>query len=102
MLVRFSAFSFFFTGADVQIDLAAIATSPKHQRLGVGAMLVEWGVDRADNMKLPAYVESTPEGLRLYEKCGFHQVEVLPLDLNPVSKKPCHHFCMVRSAESKG
>ena len=48
-----------------------MAVHPKHQRRGIGRLLVQWGVDVAEQLKLPIYLEATFEGMRLYEKVGF-------------------------------
>ena len=34
-------------------------------------MLVEWGLQKADELGLEAFVESTLDGKPLYESCGF-------------------------------
>lgn len=38
-------------------------------------MLVEWGVKRADELGIEAFVEATEEGKGLYAKWGFGVVE---------------------------
>lgn len=52
--------------------LELIATKKAYQRRGIGAMLVQWGLDRAvEDGGWDCYLDSTPEGRRLYEKLGF-------------------------------
>ncbi|KAL8720359.1 MAG: hypothetical protein Q9181_007923 [Wetmoreana brouardii] len=51
------------------IDLCFV--HPSHPRRGAGRLLVEWGVKKADEMGLEAFVESTLAGKPLYESCGF-------------------------------
>jgi GNAT superfamily N-acetyltransferase len=51
--------------------LELIATRKAYQRRGLGARLVRWGMDRADEEGWDCYLDSTPEGKRLYEKLGF-------------------------------
>ncbi|KAI9781215.1 MAG: hypothetical protein M1835_004347 [Candelina submexicana] len=46
-----------------------------HQRRGAGEMLVRWGCEEADKLGLPAYVEASAAGHRLYESCGFEDRE---------------------------
>ncbi|KAH8908544.1 acyl-CoA N-acyltransferase [Coniochaeta sp. PMI_546] len=52
-------------------NLELIATKKAYQRKGLGARLVQWGVDRAAEDGWDCYLDSTPEGRRLYEKLGF-------------------------------
>jgi GNAT superfamily N-acetyltransferase len=44
---------------------------PAHRRKGVGALLMSWGVERADEMKMESFLEGTLIGRHLYEKFGF-------------------------------
>ncbi|KAJ3472936.1 hypothetical protein NLG97_g10620 [Lecanicillium saksenae] len=48
---------------------------PDYQRQGVGNLLVEWGVKKADELRPAAFVEASPTGTRLYERHGFHVLE---------------------------
>jgi len=44
-------------------------------------MLVERCLEDADRLGLPASLESSPEGHKLYLSCGFRDVEVLKIDM---------------------
>lgn len=44
---------------------------PDYQGKGVGAQLMKWGMDVAEGLNLPIYLESTAEGVPLYTKLGF-------------------------------
>ena len=48
-----------------------MAVHPKQRRRGIGRLLVQWGIDVAEQLNLPIYLEATFEGMRLYEKNGF-------------------------------
>jgi ribosomal protein S18 acetylase RimI-like enzyme len=37
-----------------ELDLAALGTSPNYQRQGAGSMLLDWGLERADDNGLAA------------------------------------------------
>lgn len=56
-------------GNAVNLDICVI--DPKYQRMGVGGLLVEWGVAKADELGFDAIVESSVYGKGLYEKHGF-------------------------------
>lgn len=43
-------------------------------------MLVQWGVDIADELHIPAYLESSPAGHSLYQKFGFKDIDELVLN----------------------
>jgi predicted N-acetyltransferase YhbS len=51
--------------------LHILVTDPEHHRRGAGAMLVKWGTEQADKAKLPAFLESSTVGKRLYFNLGF-------------------------------
>lgn len=48
-----------------------MATHPEYQRKGIGRLLVQWGIDVAEQLGLPIYLESTQGGIRLFEATGF-------------------------------
>jgi hypothetical protein len=62
-------------------------------------MLIKWGLDIADSLGLPAYLESSPVAHRLYEKFGFRDIDELTLSpqWNNGSAKPSVYF-MLREA----
>lgn len=37
----------------------------------MGKKLVQWGLDKSEELKVPIYLESTKEGRPLYERTGF-------------------------------
>ncbi|KAJ5151714.1 hypothetical protein N7492_010009 [Penicillium capsulatum] len=51
--------------------LDMLGTHPDYRRRGAGAMLVQWGCDRADADGVGAYVDASVDGKGLYEKFGF-------------------------------
>ena len=51
--------------------LHILVTHPEHHRRGAGAILVKWGIEQADKAKLPAFLESSMAGKRLYSNMGF-------------------------------
>jgi ribosomal protein S18 acetylase RimI-like enzyme len=51
-----------------------IAVDPKYQGRKVGALLIQWGIDIAEQSGLPLYFESSPTTVRLYEKMGFERI----------------------------
>lgn len=51
--------------------LEIIVTRSKYQGLGAGRMLMEWGVERADEEGAECYLDATPQGKQLYERFGF-------------------------------
>lgn len=53
------------------VCLNAIGTHPEHQGRGAGKRLVQWGVQLADQLGLPMYLEASKEGWPLYQKFGF-------------------------------
>jgi GNAT superfamily N-acetyltransferase len=44
---------------------------PDHHRRGAGRMLMQKGLDKADELGIPAYLEASPAGIHLYKKLGY-------------------------------
>ncbi|RMZ86781.1 hypothetical protein DV736_g5998, partial [Chaetothyriales sp. CBS 134916] len=55
--------------------LGFLVTHPSHQRRRAGRKLVDWGLKMADQLQLPAMLNSTPNGHKLYLDCGLRDVE---------------------------
>ncbi|RMY83825.1 hypothetical protein D0861_07249 [Hortaea werneckii] len=55
-------------------DLEIIATHPQYQGRGAGSMMINRGLERADQDNVEAYLEASPEAVSLYEKLGFENV----------------------------
>ncbi|KAL1801685.1 hypothetical protein ACET3X_002027 [Alternaria dauci] len=52
-----------------------MAVHPDHQRKGVGELLFKHGTNIAQQTGLPVYIESSKEGVRLYEKMGSRKLK---------------------------
>ncbi|CAO2648756.1 Nn.00g097050.m01.CDS01 [Neocucurbitaria sp. VM-36] len=61
--------------------LHILATDPEHHRRGAGAMLLAWGLRKADSAQLPSFLESSPMGRPLYARMGFEPKHVETWDL---------------------
>jgi predicted N-acetyltransferase YhbS len=51
-----------------------MATLPTHRGLGAASQLLRWGLDRADQEGLEAYVEASAAVVPMYERFGFRTV----------------------------
>jgi GNAT superfamily N-acetyltransferase len=61
--------------------LNMLFTSPTHFRRGAGAMLLKWGVEKANELGLECYLESSVEGRALYERFGFKVLKEARFDM---------------------
>lgn len=68
------------TDADTIAELTFIGTDPLHERRGAASLLVAWGIEQCRLRKAPAYLESTLEAARFYERRGFTAGETFSLD----------------------
>ncbi|PGH17835.1 hypothetical protein AJ80_04658 [Polytolypa hystricis UAMH7299] len=50
-----------------------------HHGRGAGTALMKWGMDRAQSLGLPCYLEATEMGHPLYQKLGFKDVDVVEI-----------------------
>ncbi len=44
-------------------------------------MLMKWGIDRLEQMKMPSVVVSTEQGFEFYKKHGYKEVQRWDIDL---------------------
>ncbi|KAI0393364.1 hypothetical protein F5Y17DRAFT_458937 [Xylariaceae sp. FL0594] len=51
-----------------------------HRRRGAARMMLQWGIDKADELGLDCFVESTHDGRPAYESAGFRVIGELYLD----------------------
>ncbi|KAM0299461.1 hypothetical protein ACHAPM_007503 [Fusarium culmorum] len=103
-LVSTDALQYLATGAKVaesyypeeRWGLSWLGVSPKCQRTGIGRRLAQWGIDRADEERVPAVLVSSNSGRPLYEKLGFKEIgqatfdkegNAQPVMLRPVDNK---------------
>lgn len=84
-------------GGRAYINLHILAVLPEHRRRGVGEMLLRWGVEEGERRGLGIYLESSPMGKGLYERCGFRVLEWLDFDAREFrGAEPLWHACMLR------
>lgn len=61
--------------------LNILVTDPDHHRRGAGAIHMKWGMEQADKLGLPSYLEASEAGKPLYERFGFETVKEVFFDL---------------------
>lgn len=61
--------------------LNILFTHPEHRGKGVASLVMEWGLERADELGLETYIEATDVGKPVYEKFGFDAIEMSELHL---------------------
>ena len=72
-------------------------TDPEHHRRGAGAILIAWGVGKADSAHLPAFLEASPMGKPLYARMGFNQIHEEVIDLAKYGLEgTTTNTCMIR------
>lgn len=54
--------------------LMHLVTRPSHRRRGAAALLIEWGMKKAEETGVSAYLEAGTAGKPVYERFGFRQV----------------------------
>jgi ribosomal protein S18 acetylase RimI-like enzyme len=81
--------------------LELLATRPEWHGKGAGSQLLRWGLERADEEGLEAYIEASPAGKSLYEKKGYREIGRLVI---PAKEKGGEDFVecfMLRDARKK-
>lgn len=80
--------------------LRVLAVSPKHHRRGVGTKLLRQGLEKADRLGLPVYLDCGVMGKPLYERYGFKNVGDFPLNcLDYGGRSDGRHWLMWRPAK---
>ncbi|KAJ6131105.1 hypothetical protein N7523_001565 [Penicillium sp. IBT 18751x] len=67
------------SGEHAYATLGTFFTIPAYRKRGIGRMLMEWGLKRADEMGLEAWIEAVPPAVPYYETFGFVQMETTHL-----------------------
>ena len=57
------------------VALSLLFVHPEYQRQGIGSLLLDWGLKKADEMKARIWVASTPQAVSTYERNGWRVVE---------------------------
>jgi hypothetical protein len=87
-------------GGQPHLYLHILATHSRHLRRGVGALHLRWGLEHADKLGLPTYLESSPAGKPVYERKEFEVVEWLPFDAGEYGyHEELAHAVMIRPAK---
>ncbi|KAL0930508.1 acetyltransferase [Colletotrichum truncatum] len=72
------------------VYLHVLVTDPKHQRRGAGLQLLTPIMQEAVRLGVPAYLESSLYGHRLYQKAGFKDLEEQRLDMTKYGASEPH------------
>lgn len=80
------------------VHLNTLAVLPEYQGMGIGRKLMAWGVEQADVLGFPSWVEASVPGRPLYEKYGFVVVKDLTLNLENFNREPFTYAWMIRPA----
>jgi GNAT superfamily N-acetyltransferase len=57
-------------------DCHIVAVDPKHQGKGIGTLLTKWGVDVAEQLQVPMYLEASGDhSVHVYKKVGFRVLD---------------------------
>lgn len=83
-------------GGQAFVYLQLLSVRGSAQRQGIGGLLVKWGVDKADELGLAAYVEASPAGRRVYEKAGFEVIREVRPDGKWANDESALHYLMLR------
>jgi ribosomal protein S18 acetylase RimI-like enzyme len=79
------------------MTLCMLAVNPKYHRRGAGSLLLKHGLEKADSLRLPVYLDCGVMGKPLYERYGFQVVGDFPLNcLDYGGRSDGRHWLMMR------
>jgi GNAT superfamily N-acetyltransferase len=67
------------SGSGPYATLGSFFTLPEYRKLGIGHLLMQWGLEKADEKGLDIWIEAAPPAVPFYERHGFVQKEVTHL-----------------------
>lgn len=73
--------------SDLEAVLALLCCHPDWERRGAGTALTQWGVDKAKEMGLPAYVEASVPGQPVYERVGFKPIDAVVMRAEDIDRE---------------
>jgi len=77
-------FVFLERSADRRVVLMSMVSRECWRKQGAASLLIDWGVKKAREDGVPAYLEASVTGKPVYEKAGFREVgEHVPWDMRP-------------------
>jgi GNAT superfamily N-acetyltransferase len=76
-------------------------THPQHQKRGAASALIQWGVDKGEQLRLPVYLEASGVAHPLYHKHGFEYVDVHRVDLTPFGGTGMEHTAPIMLRDSR-
>ena len=56
---------------------------------------MQWVIDQGRALNLPVYLHASPDGLPLYQKYGFKEVDKMEVDVSSVSTVRRFNICMI-------
>ena len=81
------------------LALNILVVSPDYQRRGIGARLINEGLEEADRNSLLVWLGASEPALKLYKKVGFNVDEVIEVDMRKYGGNTIErHFSMTRPA----
>ncbi|KAK1141715.1 hypothetical protein N8T08_008813 [Aspergillus melleus] len=86
-------------GSGVAI-LQVLVIHPDYQNRGIGTQLLNHGLEEVEQLKLPAWLEASDEGVHVYMKCGFRDVQDdIVIDMKKYGRAGLRNgICMLRDA----
>ncbi|EXJ81556.1 hypothetical protein A1O1_07620 [Capronia coronata CBS 617.96] len=81
--------------------LHRLIVHPDLQRQGIGQKLLDWGIEKADQESLVAFLFARPAGSRLYERNGWKTIAVLDVEIPDPDIKMAPGLAMLRLPRSK-
>lgn len=70
-----------YSGGRPYMSLGSCFTAPEYRMRGIGHLVMEWGVKKADEMGLDIWIEAAPSAVPFYQRYGFVSLKTVELQV---------------------
>ncbi|KAF2483301.1 acyl-CoA N-acyltransferase [Neohortaea acidophila] len=67
--------------------LDVLGVLPEYQGRGIGKLLIQYGIDRADEQGIEAYLDASPKGAPVYERVGFRGSHLVEFEIDNAKRE---------------
>ncbi|KAH7062471.1 hypothetical protein B0J12DRAFT_238657 [Macrophomina phaseolina] len=84
------------------IGLSLLVTASEYRRRGTASLIIQWGIDKADEVGIEVYVDSSEARKQVYEKFGFRALKRIEFNMSQLGYEGMDvHTSMLRPPQAR-